>query len=183
MSFWSGLTDTGNGKSYSGGGTGPGAGIYQSGFDATEYCAGIFLIVCLATYSGWYEFYPNAPNYCLSGITSGNNLNSGTYPYTAGHDFSAIDDWQEGSLCWGVTATGGSMGPVQYAQFQAESDLNPVNDPYQTPNFNFQYNPVYVGGSPADLVSLVQGQNHVSGVTLYQMQYNSGAGASHYQIT
>jgi hypothetical protein len=163
-SFWSGLTHTPSGST----------GIYQSGFDAAALCYSVLIgFVCFYTYTGWYEFYKAAPNYCLTGIGSGDLINSFTGPYNSGNDFSSVYDATIGKVCWGVKAIPGSMGPAHNAQWQVESDLNPANGIYQTPDFNFYFNPAYAGGYPANLTSWVGSQASVPGVTLYAMQYGT----------
>lgn len=195
ISFWTGLTHTPGGKSNTGGLTGPGAGIAQSGIDSAVWCVPIWIfgiyfgISCYPVYTAWYEFYPSLPYYCSFGIGSSNALNSftGYQQYSGAYQYwSATYDWTTGSLCYGHNPMSGTGTPV-YGQFQSESDLNPIGGLYQTPNFNFWYNPAYAGGYPADLIGLVANSLSVSGVTLGAMNYNSGAcpnsGSSCFQIS
>jgi hypothetical protein len=175
-SNWVGLTHNPGGKSNEGTGTGAGAGIAQAGFDSLVYCFYIFLVgySCHSGYSGWVEFYPNNAILCGLPISGSDTLASDVYYDSFTHDYWVeFFDLTRGTVCYSYSTM--SMGAAGYAEFELESDANPLGSPYQIPTFNFWYNYAWVNGFPMRLVPFASSSLGVSGVTLGAMQFNSGA--------
>jgi hypothetical protein len=175
IAFWSGLTATFNGANNA---QGTGQGIAQSGVNAGIICEWvIFGYDCGATYTGWYEFYPQDPTAitCFSFGSASNQLVSEISWQAPNTYFAQIDDLTTGQDCSPYGQTTMAMGAPAFGQFQSESDSNGIGGAYDIPNFNFWFNPAAAVGDPANIVGNTDSWLGVPGVTVGSAYFNQNA--------
>jgi hypothetical protein len=169
LSWWGGLTATPNGG-------GSPRGIAQSGFNAAVYCSWVlFGFACGASYSGWVELWPqqSAGINCISIPSSGNIVASEVSWASPSTYYATIWDQSTGGACTTIHTM--AMGTPKYGQFMAESIANPLNNPYDLPSFNFDFNPAVALGNPSNL-NYGYTNTYNSAITVQNpVSFNSGA--------
>ena len=172
ISTWVGLTPAADGTT----------GIAQTGTDQSVECHDdITYFYCSSTYEGWYQYYPQFSNNCLS-VSPGDEIH-GEVVFTIPNYWSTgLWDISSGQGCTSsITARVGFF--ADYSEFIVENPPVPIlGGNYPTPVFApITFSEMVVLGDPANLVGVKgeSSENDASNIAMGNLVYNGGGGTCH----